>query len=99
MQRWTSGIFKRVTNSITDDTGFVCFTALAQDDRFRIEVIGYSSSRIDTQVARFDILFRVIPGSPTVIEEEGEYNTTHGANHKHTCRRLGTKNGANSDGS
>ena len=46
MERWASCIFERITNSITNNTGFVCFAALAQDERFRIKVIGYSSSRL-----------------------------------------------------
>src|SRR5205823_3094238 len=98
VERWACRILKRVTNGVTDDAGLVGFALLAQNGAVWIEAINHLAFSIHAQVSGFDILFRVVPRAATVVEEEGQDDTTHGTNHQHTGLSMRAQDGTNRDG-
>src|SRR5947209_5002421 len=99
VERWACRVLKRVTNGVTDDTGLVGFALLAQNGAGWIEAINHLAFSIHAQVSSFDILFRVVPRAATIVEEEGQDDTTHGTNHQHTGLSMRAQDGTNRDGS
>ena len=67
---WTAGVFKRVTNSVTDDGGLMLFRGLAVNLLFEVEVVAFLI--LNLVGAFFDQLLAVVPGAARVGEGEGD---------------------------
>src|SRR6266567_8932445 len=98
VERWASSILEGIANGIANNTSFVWLGLLAPNFTFGIEAINHFTSFVDTQVASFDVLLGIVPGTTTIVEEEGEDDATHGTYHQHTSLGLWTKDNANEDG-
>src|SRR5260221_2581036 len=99
VQRWTSRILERITHRIPHHTSHVRLAFLTQHSAIRIETISHFTLGIHAQVAGFDVLLGIVPGTTTIIQEEGKDNTAHCANHKHTGFGLRAKNDTDCYGS
>src|SRR4051812_1209829 len=77
VERWASSILKGVADSVAYNTSFMRFRLLAQNCTFRIEAVNHLTCFVDAQVASFDVLLGIVPGTATVVEEEGDDDTTH----------------------
>src|SRR5450759_1055730 len=79
VERRPGGVLERVTDRIADDGRRVRVGALAQDVPLVV-----------LEVARLDVLLRVVPRAATVVEDRGEEDAGDRANHEHAGVLLAT---------
>src|SRR5579872_4577336 len=98
VQRWACGILERIADGIANYTGLVRLAFLTQNSTFRIETANHLAFSVYAQVASLDILLGVVPRAAAIVQEEGKYDTAHGANHQHSCLRFRAKDDTYNNG-
>src|SRR5947209_14469597 len=97
VQRWASSILEGITNGIADYTRLVRLALLPEDDALGIKAVNHLTSGIHAQVTSLNVLLRIVPCTTTVVQEQGEDDTTHSTDHQHTGLGLWAKDDADGD--
>ena len=88
MQARAGGVLERVADRVADDRGGVRRRALPED------VPG-----VILEPTRLDVLLRVVPRAAAVVEDSGEDDARHRADHQQRGLGLGLEENADHDGS